>query len=127
MHSIYTHLLIAARLMWPAAERHLVTTQLLYSAPPRGAQSKSIQVAQTYLDTLTAMSSALKIDVRPLRENELPEFNGDKAAAEGNAMVRRKQNAAQQTGCRQGVQIATRLIAGDRHFFAVTLWNGMVP
>lgn len=104
-----------------------MTTLLFIQASPRGEQSQSIRVAQTYLDTLKATNPALKVDVLPLWETDLPAFDGDKAAAKVNMMLGQKHNAAQKTAWDQIVQIASRFITADRYLFAVPMWNGTIP
>ena len=65
-----------------------MTKLLFIQASPRGDQSMSIQVAQTYLDALKATNPALEVDVLPLWQTELPAFDGDKAAAKLNVITR---------------------------------------
>lgn len=104
-----------------------MTTLLFVQASPRGERSKSIQVAQTYLDALKATNPALEVDVLPLWETDLPAFDGDKAAAKVNMMLGQKHNSVQKTAWDQIVQIASRFIAADRYLFAVPMWNGTIP
>ncbi|MGH8201825.1 MAG: FMN-dependent NADH-azoreductase [Steroidobacteraceae bacterium] len=104
-----------------------MTTLLFVQASPRGEQSTSIQVAQTYLDALKATNPALEVDVLPLWETDLPAFDGDKAAAKVNMMLGQKHNSVQKTAWDQIVQIASRFIAADRYLFAVPMWNGTIP
>jgi FMN-dependent NADH-azoreductase len=104
-----------------------MTTLLFIQASPRGEQSKSIQLAQTYLDALKATNPALEVDVLPLWETDLPAFDGDKAAAKVNMMLGQKHNSVQKTAWDQIVEIASRFIAADRYLFAVPMWNGTIP
>jgi len=104
-----------------------MTKLLFIQASPRGDQSKSIQVAQTYLDALKAMNPALEVDVLPLWETELPAFDGDKAAAKVNVFLGKEQNAVQKTAWGQIVEIASRFISADRYLFASPMWNGTIP
>ena len=104
-----------------------MTKLLFIQASPRGEQSTSIQVAQTYLDALKAENPALEVDVLPLWEADLPAFDGDKAAAKVNMMLGQKHSAVQKTAWEQIVEIASRFIAADRYLFAVPMWNGTVP
>ena len=104
-----------------------MTKLLFIQASPRGEQSTSIQVAQTYLDALKATNPALEVDVLPLWKADLPAFDGDKVAAKVNVMVGQEQNAVQRTAWDQIVEIASRFIAADRYLFAVPMWNGTIP
>lgn len=104
-----------------------MTKLLFIQASPRGEQSKSIQVAQTYLDALKATNPALEVDVLPLWETALPAFDGDKAAAKVNVMLGQEHSAVQKTAWDQVVEIASRFIAADRYLFAVPMWNSAIP
>ena len=101
-----------------------MTKLLFIQASPRAGQSKSMQVAQTYLDVLKATNPALEVDVLPLWETELPAFDGDKAAAKANVMLGQEQSAVQKTVWDQVAGIASRFIDADRYLFAVPMWNG---
>jgi len=104
-----------------------MTKLLFIQASPRGEQSKSIQVAQTYLDALKATNPALEVDVLPLWRTELPAFDGDKAAAKVNVLLGQEQSAVQKTAWDQVAGIASRFIDADRYLFAVPMWNGAIP
>lgn len=104
-----------------------MTKLLFIQASPRGEQSKSIQVAKTYLDALKATNPALVVDVLPLWETDMPAFDGDKAAAKVNVMLGQRHNAVQKTAWDQIVEIASRFIIADRYLFAVPMWNGTIP
>jgi FMN-dependent NADH-azoreductase len=100
---------------------------IFVQASPRSTQSKSIEIAEVYLDTLRAANPELEIDRLDLWEADLPAFDGDKVAAKLNALYGKDQNAAQQTAWDQIVGIASRFISADRYLFAVPMWNLGVP
>lgn len=103
-------------------------TKLLYiQASPRKADSKSIQVAETYLAALIANNPALEVDAIELWDAALPAFDGDKVAAKMNAIVGQDQNARQKSAWDEIVEIANRFISADRYLFAVPMWNGGIP
>ena len=104
-----------------------MTKLLFVQASPRGADSKSIRIAETYLDALHAENPHLEIDVLDLWEADLPAFDGDEAAAKLNVMVGQTHNAVEKTAWDQVVAIADRFIAADRYLFGVPMWNGGVP
>ena len=104
-----------------------MTKLLFVQASPRGADSKSIRIAETYLDALHAENPHLEIDVLDLWEADLPAFDGDKAAAKLNVMLGQTHNAVEKTAWDQVVAIADRFIAADRYLFGVPMWNGGVP
>jgi FMN-dependent NADH-azoreductase len=104
-----------------------MTKLLFVQASPRGADSNSIRIAETYLDALHAENPHLEIDVLDLWEADLPAFDGDKAAAKLNVMLGQTHNAVEKTAWDQVVAIADRFIAADRYLFGVPMWNGGVP
>ena len=104
-----------------------MTKLLFIQASPRGAESKSIQIAETYLDALRVDNPAIEVDTLPLWETELPVFDGDKAAAKVNVMLGQEHNAVQKTAWDQIVEIAGRFIKADRYLFAIPMWNSGIP
>ncbi|HVY17334.1 MAG TPA: NAD(P)H-dependent oxidoreductase [Rhodopila sp.] len=104
-----------------------MTKLLFIQASPRGPESKSIQIAETYLGALRGGNPDLDVDVMELWEADLPAFDGNKAAAKLNVIVGQDQTAAQKTAWDQIVGIANRFIAADRYLFAVPMWNGGIP
>jgi len=104
-----------------------MTKLLFIQASPRGQQSKSIQIAQTYLDALQATNPTLKVDVLPLWQTELPAFDGDKVAAKVAVLLGQEHNAVQKTAWDQIAGIAARFAAADRYLFSVPMWNGTIP
>lgn len=104
-----------------------MTKLLFIQASPRGGQSKSIQVAETYLAALRAGNPDLEVDTLSLWETDLPVFDGDKAAAKINVMLGQEHDAMQKTAWDQIVEVANRFIAADRYLFAVPMWNGGIP
>lgn len=103
-------------------------TKLLYvEASPRGHDSKSIHMANAYLDAIREQNPALEIDTLRLWEEKLPEFDGMKVAAKMNIISGRDQNAEQRTAWDEIVEITNRFISADRYLFAVPMWNGGIP
>jgi FMN-dependent NADH-azoreductase len=104
-----------------------MTRLLFVQASPRGDQSKSIQVAEAYLDALRTASPGLEVDTLPLWETDLPVFDGDKAAAKINVMLGQDHDAVQKTAWDQIGEVANRFITADRYLFAVPMWNSGIP
>jgi FMN-dependent NADH-azoreductase len=104
-----------------------MTRLLFVQASPRGNQSKSIQVAEAYLDALRTASPGLEVDTLPLWETDLPVFDGDKAAAKINVMLGQDHDAVQKTAWDQIGEVANRFITADRYLFAVPMWNSGIP
>jgi FMN-dependent NADH-azoreductase len=104
-----------------------MTKLLFVQASPRGGQSKSIQVAEAYLDALRTANPGLEVDTLPLWETDLPVFDGDKAAAKINVMLGQDHDAVQKTAWDQIGEVANRFIRADRYLFAVPMWNSGIP
>ncbi len=104
-----------------------MTKLLFVEASPRGSESKSIQIAESYLAALRASNPRLEIDTIKLWDAELPAFDGDKVAAKMNVITGQEQNAAEKTAWDQIVEIANRFVSADRYLLAVPMWNGGIP
>lgn len=104
-----------------------MTKLLFVEASPRAGDSKSIQIAQTYLAALRANNPDLDVDTIALWDADLPAFDGDKVAAKMNVITGQEQTATEKTAWDQIVEIANRFVSADRYLFAVPMWNGGVP
>jgi FMN-dependent NADH-azoreductase len=103
-------------------------TRLLYiEASPRGAQSKSTQVAEAYLAVFRARNPDVEIDTLRVWDAQLPPFDGDKVAAKMSVIAGQEQSAAEKTAWDEIVAIAGRFSGADRYLFAVPMWNGGIP
>lgn len=103
-------------------------SRLLYiQVSPRGEQSKSNQIAQTYLDVLRESRPELHVDVLSVWNTDLPTFDGDKVGAKLAVMQGKQHTAAEKTAWDQIVEIANRFIAADRYLLAVPMWNSGIP
>jgi FMN-dependent NADH-azoreductase len=60
---------------------------LFIQASPRSTESKSLQIAQVYLEALRSEIPGMEVDTLDLWEANLPSFDGDKAAAKINVFV----------------------------------------
>lgn len=103
-------------------------TKLLYiKASPRGDGSRSIAVADAYLDALKAKASNLEIDVLDPWTAGLPEFDGNRANAKLTVFAGQANQGSQATLWDEIVKIANRFIGADRYLFAIPMWNGGIP
>jgi FMN-dependent NADH-azoreductase len=103
-------------------------TKLLYlKASPRKVYSKSIEIADAYLDALRDQNPDLEVDTIELWDEDLPAFDGNKAAAKMNVLSGNDQDVVQQSAWDQVVEIAQRFISADRYLFAVPMWNSSIP
>lgn len=96
-------------------------------ASPRGDASQSTKLAAAYLAAQKAKNPALEIDVLDLWQADLPEFDGDKAAAKMTFFGVGELDAAGQTIWDQIVTITERFKSADAYVFSVPMWNGGIP
>ena len=104
-----------------------MTRLLFIKASPRSAASRSVTVAESYLEALRAKDPALEVDTIDLWEEDLPPFDGNRANAKLNVITGTAQSATQQTAWDQITAIAQRFIAADHYLLAVPMWNGGIP
>lgn len=103
-------------------------TRILYiSASPRGADSQSGKLAEAYLEAARAADPGVMIDRLDLWAEDLPEFDGDKAAAKMTFFGVGEMDGARQSAWDQIVTITERFTSADVYVLAVPMWNGGVP
>lgn len=103
-------------------------TQLLYvRASPRGERSVSIKIADAYLAAYKDKHPNATIDEIDLWSANLPEFDGDAAAAKVSFFGEPEMNARQRTVFDELETIFNRFNAADDYLFAVPMWNFGVP
>jgi len=103
-------------------------TKLLYiKASPRGAESKSIAVADAYLRALHALKPSLVVDTIDLWRENLPKFDGDKVAAKMSVMTGQHHDGRQKTAWDEVTAVAERFATADIYLFAIPMWNGGIP
>jgi FMN-dependent NADH-azoreductase len=102
--------------------------KLLYiQASPRGAESKSIAVADAYLDALLARTSGIEVDTIQLWQEDLLPFDEIQAAAKIKVMTGRQPEGPEKAAWAEITEVANRFIAADRYLLAVPMWNGGIP
>lgn len=103
-------------------------TKLLYiKASPRGAESKSISIADAYLAALKVSTPNLVVDVLDVWQEQLPEFDGNKVNAKMSVITGVAHGAEEKTAWDELTALANRFIAADHYLFAVPMWNGGIP
>lgn len=103
-------------------------TKLLYiKASPRDTASRSVAVADAYLEALKAKHPDLEVDVLDPWTANLPEFDGNRANAKLTVFGGGTNEGEQATRWDEIVSIAQRFISADRYLFAVPMWNGGIP
>jgi FMN-dependent NADH-azoreductase len=103
-----------------------MTKLLFIQASPR-AESKSIAIARAYIHALKAKTPNLVVDTIALWQENLPQFDGDRANAKLNVITGQDQSASQKTAWDEITAIAQRFAAADIYVFAVPMWNGAIP
>lgn len=96
-------------------------------ASPRGDASQSTTLADAYLAERKAMSPEVEIDVLDLWRTDLPEFDGDKAAAKMTFFGVGEMDTSRQTAWDQIVAITERFTAADEYVLSVPMWNCGIP
>ncbi len=104
-----------------------MTNLLHIIASPRGSDSKSHALAQAYIESQRRLHSDLRVDTLDLWSENLPEFDGDRAAAKMTFFGVGEMNKIRQTAWHEIVEIAQRFIDADHYVFGVPMWNGGIP
>lgn len=103
-------------------------TQLLYiKASPRGSESKSIAIADAYLEALKSKTPDIVVDEIDVWAAKLPKFDGDKVAAKMNVITGQPHSGMQKTAWDEITEIADRFTKADIYLFAIPMWNGGIP
>ena len=97
------------------------------SASPRGETSKSRALALAHIDKQRAINPLLEIDTIDLWDEELPQFDGDWAAAKMSLFGEGQMTEALQVNWDLMTKISERFLAADHFVFNVPMWNGGVP
>lgn len=100
---------------------------LFIKASPRDGTSRSIAVAESYLNALKILHPDLEVDVIDLWQADLPEFDGNRANAKLAVFGGQTPQGAEKTLWEEIAAIAGRFIRADHYLFAVPMWNGGIP
>ena len=100
-------------------------SKILYIiASPRGEKSKSRALAESYLKNL---GDQVTIDTLELWQENLPEFEADRAAAKMTFFGDGEMNENKKNVWNNIVEITKRFTDADQYVFALPMWNGGVP
>ena len=114
--------------LFDTKERESPMTKLLYiNASPRAATSHSHKIGSAYLETRKNVSPQLEVETIDLWAANLPEFDGDKAAAKMSFFGVGALEGDLVTAWDQVVAITQKFIDADEYVFAVPMWNGGIP
>ncbi|MER7499457.1 NAD(P)H-dependent oxidoreductase [Nonomuraea pusilla] len=97
------------------------------SASPRGTESISLGIAETFVQEYQDSHPGAQIDRFDLWDGSLPEFGPDAAAAKMTVFGGGTPQGAQAAAWAAAVATFERFDAYDRYLFSVPMWNGGVP
>ncbi|MFL0805873.1 MAG: NAD(P)H-dependent oxidoreductase [Oceanobacter sp.] len=103
-------------------------TKLLHIiASPRDEDSHSNALAKAYIESRKSIDPSLEVETLHLWKANLPEFDGDKAAAKMTFFGVGEMDATRKSAWDQVVAITEQFTSADEYAFAVPMWNGGVP
>ncbi len=102
--------------------------KLLYlQASPRGQRSKSIAVADSFVDRYRHVHVEDSIEIINLYCADLPPFDGLAVQAKYNILHGRSHTPAEQTAWRSVEMIIEQFKSADKYLLAVPMWNFSIP
>lgn len=96
-------------------------------ASPRGVDSKSNALSEAYLKRLKEKDQNTTVDTIELWQENLPEFDANKAAAKMTFFWDGEMNENKKSAWDNVVEITQRFIDADHYVFALPMWNGGIP
>jgi len=96
-------------------------------ASPRGAGSKSRALSEAYLKSLKEKNENVTIDTIELWQENLPEFEANKAAAKMTFFGDGEMDDIKKSAWDSVIEITQRFIDADQYVFALPMWNGGIP
>jgi FMN-dependent NADH-azoreductase len=103
-------------------------TDLLYvQSSPRGGQSESRALAETFLAAYRAAAPDATVDHLDLWEQPLPVFAGDHVAAKMTVIGGTTPAGREATAWDAILEVAERFTDADAYLFTVPMWNHSVP
>ena len=104
-----------------------MTKMLHIIASPRDEASHSNTLAKAYIEARKAADPSLEVETLHLWQANLPEFDGDKAAAKMTFFGVGEMDDTRKSAWDQVVEITEQFTSADEYAFAVPMWNGGVP
>lgn len=102
--------------------------KLLYiQASPRGEMSRSIAVADAFLDVYGRANDGDDIDTLNVFADDLPAFDGPALDAKYAILGGGKPTPEQRDAWSSVEEIIERFKSGDKYLFAVPMWNFSIP
>lgn len=100
---------------------------LIVKGSPRGNLSHTWKIADSFLTAYMEKHPDAIVDQIDLWQADLPEFDGDSAAAKVSFFGEPAMNEKQQTVYDELISIFNRFNAADDYLFTVPMWNFGVP
>jgi FMN-dependent NADH-azoreductase len=104
-----------------------MATLLHVSASPRGADSESLAIAATFLDTLRGSRPDITTDTFDLWDGTLPGFGPAAAAAKMAVFAGQVPSGEQAAAWQAATGTFRRFAAADYYLFSVPMWNHGIP
>lgn len=104
-----------------------MATVLYLQASPRGKRSKSIQVADAFVNAYTLQHPGDTIDTINLFEAVLPAFDGPAVAAKFKIPNGQPAESQEQRVWTEVEAVIERFKAADKYVLAVPMWNFSIP
>ncbi|MEP7022175.1 MAG: NAD(P)H-dependent oxidoreductase [Pseudonocardiales bacterium] len=103
-------------------------TRLLHiSSSPRGSESESLAIGETFLDSYRDMHPDIEIDTFDLWDGSLPAFGPAAAAAKMAVFAGADPAGAEALAWQAARDTFDRFAAADKYLFTVPMWNHGVP
>ena len=103
-------------------------SKLLYiESSPRKDRSKSIRVAQAFLETYKHANPGDEVVVLDLWEKNLPDFDGYTIDAKYQVMHGQGFDANQQAAWQAVVDVCAEFTSADKFLFSLPMWNFGIP
>jgi len=104
-----------------------MSSLLHISASPRGAQSESLAIARTFLDTLLDRRPDISVDTFDLWDGTLPSFGPQAAAAKMGVFAGQQPIGEEAVAWQAAERTFRRFAAADCYLFSVPMWNHGIP
>lgn len=104
-----------------------MTTLLHVSASPRGPQSESLALADTFLTQYREHNPDATVETFDLWDGTLPDFGPDAAAAKMVVFGGEDPTGDLAAPWRRATDTYWRIAAADQYLFSVPMWNHGVP
>lgn len=100
---------------------------LFIKGSPRSEKSTSARVAENFLSTYRTKNPNAQIEEIDLWKENLPEFDGDKAAAKMSFFGEGTLEGTRKTAWDEIVAVTQRFSGADDYLFTVPMWNDGIP